>query len=82
MEKTFIDKCINGEALPGEIDDYIDKWHDGIDINRSLYQFLGMTPADYNAWITTPSLLLDIIEYRKQKKQRLLKKARTLLYEL
>lgn len=54
---TFIDKCISGEAKPGEIDDYIAKWHD---LRKStpdhqgggpIHTFLGMTDVEYAMWV-------------------------------
>ena len=39
---NFIIDCINGDALMYEVDDYIDKWHDG-DSDLPLHDFLCMT---------------------------------------
>jgi hypothetical protein len=50
MEKTFIDKCVDGEALPSDIDDYIDKWHHK-DNKKPVYEFLGMSWEEYREWV-------------------------------
>ena len=53
---NFIKKCVTGDALLDDIDDYIDDWHrDGGGL--SLYDFLGMTRNEYSLWVQDPSCL-------------------------
>lgn len=59
-EARFIDLCIRGEALPADIDEFVDRWHQGRS-NLDLHDFLGMTWDEYSAWVRTPSLLPRII---------------------
>ncbi|GEM_PF-563888 len=67
MEISFIDKCITGESLPAEIDDYVDLWHDGkAGHHLELYEFLGMTWDEYSLWAARPSILPAIITARKK----------------
>lgn len=59
-ETRFIDLCVRGEALPAEIDDFVELWHEG-DSTLPLHEFLGMTPEEYSAWVRRPDLLRYII---------------------
>lgn len=63
---NFIDKCLNGDALPEEIDDYIDTWHKG-GTGMELHHFLGMTEEEYQAWLFEPDILAFIITGRRNK---------------
>ncbi|CAN5492614.1 hypothetical protein BH09BAC4_BH09BAC4_15480 [soil metagenome] len=61
---NFIQKCLTGDALLDEIDDYVDKWHDG-DSDVSLYVYLGMSLEEYAAWIESPDNLAYIVAAHK-----------------
>jgi len=61
---SFIDKCINGEALSIDSDDSVADWHEG-DYDVSLAEFLGMTPVEYNAWLLDDTVLPLIIKAHK-----------------
>lgn len=50
-----------GQALPGDIDEHIQAWHEG-DSRESLPLYLGMEPAEYARWIEDPEQLEAIIE--------------------
>lgn len=68
MDKSFIEKCINGNASLDEIDDYIDAWHDSdSDMELELHEYLGMTWKEYSIWAIKPSLLAEIVNARKQE---------------
>ena len=55
-EKTFVEKCLGGEALLDDIDDYIDRWHEGEgDPDASLAAFLGFTDEEYKLWAEKPN---------------------------
>ena len=59
----FIEKCLTGDALIEDIDDYIDDWHQG-DSSLSLHEFLGMTRSEYHLWVEDPSYLPYIVNAR------------------
>lgn len=58
---NFIDDVITGEALIEEIDNYIDRWHDG-DSELEIYEFLGMTQIEYRLWVEDNSILKEIVK--------------------
>lgn len=60
---NFINKCLTGDALLDDIDDYIDAWHRD-DGGLSLYDFLGMTRNEYSCWVQDPSCLPFIVHAR------------------
>jgi hypothetical protein len=62
--KNFIDKCLDGEAKPEDIDDYVEEWHDG-NSDLELNEFLGMTFKEYGLWLLDDSELSSIIKSRK-----------------
>ena|ERR1035437_8677104 len=63
---NFIQDCILGEALLSEIDDYIDKWHEGKG-TVSLAEFLGMSLDEYSAFVAEEELLPLIVTAHKKK---------------
>jgi hypothetical protein len=65
-ETRFIDLCVRGEALPAEIDDFVEHWHEG-DSALPLHEFLGMTPEEYSAWLRKPDFLQCIITAHRQR---------------
>ncbi len=67
---SFIDKCIRGEALLEDIDDYVDTWHDG-DYEVDLKGFLGMSADEYQAWVLEPDSLALIIKARIENRNAL-----------
>lgn len=48
---TYIDAVLAGEATHGEIDDWIDLWHDGAGEGLTLVGFLGLDDAEFRDWI-------------------------------
>ena len=62
--KPFIDMCLDGEADPEEIGNYVENWHKGND-PRSLYDFLGMTKYEYENWVLYPGYLMYILADRR-----------------
>jgi hypothetical protein len=64
---TFVAKCLRGDCLCDEIDDYVDRWHDG-DSEQPLSEFLGFTPEEYAVWLEMPQLLEWIFYARKTEK--------------
>ena len=62
-EKTFVAKCLDGEALLEDIDDYVDLWHEGAgNPGESLSGFLGLTDDEYKLWAEKPSFLPFIFD--------------------
>ena len=62
---TFIDLCISGDAFIDEIDDFIDKWHNGDGEDLELHEFLGMSDEEYSLWLACPSQLATIISAKR-----------------
>lgn len=61
---SFVDLCVRGEALVEEIDDFVERWHEG-DEAGPLRQFLGMTAEEYNEWVVHPDVLPLIVAAHK-----------------
>ena len=64
---TFVEKCLSGEALTDEIDDYINNWHEGEGQDLELHDYLGLTWEEYSLWGTRPSILSSIFSSRRKK---------------
>ncbi len=64
---TFVDRCLAGDALLDEIDDFVDFWHDS-DQPGSLAEFLGFSDQEYALWVEKPESLRFIVAARKQVK--------------
>ena len=62
---NFLDRCLSGDALIEDIDDYIDDWHQS-DSDQSLPEFLGMTRNEYRLWGKDPNCLPYIVSARVQ----------------
>ena len=65
-QKTFVDRVLDGEALPEDIDDYVDAWHDSPNESRPLQEFLGFSSDEYALWIEKPDTLSWIFMCRSQ----------------
>lgn len=65
MSDTFLDLVLQGEALWTDIDDYVDRWHDG-DEEAPLATFLGFAQDEYALWTEQPQALRLIIAARKR----------------
>lgn len=64
FEKSFIEKCLDGEADIFELDNYIEFWHTH-DTDVSLRDFLGLTPYEYEMWgRSNDSIFRDILRCR------------------
>lgn len=48
-EKSFVQKCLNGEADLFQLDEYIEYWHTH-DMDISLREYLGLTLDEYIEW--------------------------------
>lgn len=61
---TFIGKWLRGESSLDDIDDHVDRWHEGA-LDQPLHAFLGMTREEYSAWVEKPDTLLSILSARR-----------------
>ena len=59
--KTFLDLVLAGDARQDDIDDFVDRWHDG-DASCPLAAFLGMSDDEYALWVEKPSSLSLILQ--------------------
>lgn len=59
----FIDLCVQGHALPDDIDDFVDEWHDS-NSDVSLSEYLGLSSDEYESWVHAPDTLHSIITAR------------------
>jgi hypothetical protein len=60
-----------GLALADEIDDFIDKWHEGADSqigNLPLHEYLGLTHDEYEVWVLDPDVLPHILIARRESR--------------
>ncbi len=57
---NFIEKCLKGQVLPDDIDDFIDSWHEE-DSDQPLHRYLGMTRSEYSLWVADPDVLPYIV---------------------
>lgn len=63
---TFVAKCLAGETRADDIDDFVDRWHEGEgDPATSLAQYLGFTNTEYRLWAERPHLLPFILDARR-----------------
>lgn len=62
---NFVEKCLSGDALLDEVDDYVDEWHEGGG-RRPLHSFLGMKRSEYELWVTDPDILPFIVTARRE----------------
>jgi hypothetical protein len=65
----FFDLYSQGQVLADEIDDFIDRWHDGADTrghSLSLHEYLGLTPDEYEVWVLDPDALPCMLMARRE----------------
>jgi hypothetical protein len=61
---SFVELCLSGEALPDEIDEFVEHWHNHPE--GSLHDFLGMKKSEYALWVKDPDALARIIKARRE----------------
>ena len=64
--ESFMQKCLRGQAMSNEVDDFVERWHlsrKDIDIEA----FLGMTRVEYEIWLRDPNALDHIIASRRER---------------
>lgn len=57
---SFVDACLAGDALPEDIADYVDAWHEG-ESKVPLHTFLGFAREDYALYVERPRYLRIIL---------------------
>lgn len=62
---NFIDLCLAGHALADDIDQFVDRWHDGQGPGMELHDFLGMSFDEYSLWVERPHALRSILYARR-----------------
>lgn len=68
---TFFDLYSRGQALPDDIDDFVDRWHEGADPQaRSLplHEYLGLTVDEYELWVHDPDVLPQVLIARRESR--------------
>jgi hypothetical protein len=63
-DKTFLDRYMNGEVLPEDIDDFVDAWHQDPG-KKEIFEYLGMTRQEYSIWLRDPDVLPHIARARR-----------------
>lgn len=63
---TFLEASIAGKAVPDDIYDWIDRWHnaDFSDIPLSLEEYIGFTDDDWDAGVMCKKTISQILESR------------------
>lgn len=61
----WIELVLNGSISPDTIDDYIAEWHNKSEHSMPLFEFLGITRAEYRLWAENPESLNNIIQGRR-----------------
>lgn len=63
--KSFISRCIEGEAVIEDVDLFIDLWHNGeVGHGMELREYLGMTVTEYAEFMKNPEALIEILQQR------------------
>lgn len=66
--RTFLGQCVAGTASVDDVDDWIDRWHEG-DSDKSLHDYLGMTWEEYSNFALSHDALKHIVEIRRLVEQ-------------
>lgn len=67
---SFVEMCIQGTALPDEVDAFVARWHDGEDgKDISLRSYLGMTSQEYAYWLQDSHALFGIIDAHRRGRE-------------
>ena len=61
--RTFLEMVLSGDLQSEDIDDFIDRWHEGGDTG-TLAESLGMSDDEYALWVIKSDALDLIIEAR------------------
>lgn len=61
---TFVEQVLAGNAAVDDVDDYVERWHAG-EGEGSLADFLGLSSAEYDAWVNDAGALRRLLERRQ-----------------
>jgi len=64
---SFIEMALRGDAMPDEIEDFIEFWHRS-DSTAELHDFLGLTWDEYSLWVSDPEYVNLIIGARRNRR--------------
>jgi len=70
IHPTFMELYSEGHVTADEIDDFIERWHKLASVpghSIPLYEFLGMTRDEYEAWVHDASILPHILHARTNR---------------
>jgi hypothetical protein len=59
------------DALHGEIDDFIARWHEGAGAQAQslpLHEYLGLTLDEYELWVHDPDVLAQVLLARRESR--------------
>lgn len=62
----FVDQYIRGDVNAEQVDDFIDRWHEG-ETGCSLPEYLGLAVDEFAAWIVGSLSLDDLLSPRKER---------------
>jgi hypothetical protein len=65
-QSSFLDLVIAGHAESDEIDNFVEKWHEGHDA-ADLSDYLGMRSDEYSLWLENPEMLALICAARRSR---------------
>lgn len=60
-DQTFIHACLQGSAMLEDIDDWVERWHEGAGSNMDLDTFLGFTAEEGSLWAERPEALRFVV---------------------
>jgi hypothetical protein len=63
---TFLGLVLEGQAEIGEIDDFLERWHEGRGA-ADLSDYLGMRSDEYSLWLENPEMLALICSARRSR---------------
>jgi hypothetical protein len=66
-EGSFVDLCLQGKAIPDEIDEYVAEWHRQ-ESDLDIVSYLGMTPEEYDLFVKHPDAVPLIVSARREKR--------------
>jgi hypothetical protein len=66
-ESSFMDLCLQGKAIPDQIDEYVAEWHHQ-DGDQDVISYLGMTPEEYDLFVRRPDAVALIVKARREKR--------------
>jgi hypothetical protein len=68
LPSSFFDLCSNGTESAHAIDDWVGRWHDGIDpaaVGHELHEYLGLSLAEYQVWVLDADALPYLLDARR-----------------